>query len=131
MFLADLGSWAGMGVVPVRAASLAGAGGRGAAGALPQQEQQEPRRPDRSGRCRNSGGGCRRRAGNGSHGVNYRDLGRDGSGVAGSVASVARCVIGSEPLKEWPPFGIHGTLVALVALIQFIDEPLVAAKFFG
>jgi hypothetical protein len=45
--------------------------------------------------------------------------------------SVGRAVYGVEGFEQRPPLGIDRILVLLVPLVQFVNEPLVAAKFFG
>ncbi|MCY1226888.1 hypothetical protein D9M72_391380 [compost metagenome] len=74
---------------------------------------------------------CRRRCRCGRSGsYNWKFA---GCGVCGSRCARGpvgrRAVTGVEGFEQGPPLGIYRVLVLLVTLVQFVNEPLVSAKF--
>ena len=83
------------------------------------------------GRSSRLGRGCRRRCRccrSGSYNWKFA-----GGGVGGRRCPRGpvggRAVTGVEGFEQRPPLGIHRVLVLLVTLVQFVNEPLVSAKF--
>ena len=125
-----LGAGAGLGGL----GAVAGDGGRGLLGCGGGGAGQEPRlRRRRSG----LGGGSLRGSGRGSRGGcggRRHDREFAGGGVRGGRCrgAVGRgTVAGVEGLEQRPPLGVYRVLVLLVPLVQFVNEPLVSAKFLG
>ena len=130
--LTFFGSWAGMGWAPVPAsvffapsrATVAGAFLAGAAGAVAGD--------DAGGAA---GAWARGRRGRGLCGTGGATTGISRvAGLAGADVT-ARDTVGRwaaaavKRFEQGPPFGIDRILVLLVTLVQFVNEPLVSAKF--
>ena len=89
-----------------------------------------------SGRCRRCrrGGGRGRRGAGAAAGTGGYDghlaggrIGRRGRHIRDPVGSWAATTV--KRFEQGPPFGIDRILVLLVTLVQFVNEPLVSAKF--